>query len=88
MFVTKTRREDETTLSLWNDGPCGFDAGDANLRRVVGNDPTNAIDPTGPGASLEPTHQLTSVHPWNQGKKESGRCRSSSHSPRQSAMEC
>ena len=47
MSVTKTRREDETTLSLWDDGPCGFDAGDANLRRVVGNDPTNATDPTG-----------------------------------------
>src|SRR5437879_2501255 len=38
--------------------PCGFDAGDANLRRVVGNAPTNATDPSGlsgininPGAS-------------------------------------
>ena len=47
MFVTKTRREEEATLSPWDDGPCGFDAGDANLRRVVGNDPTNATDPTG-----------------------------------------
>ena len=47
MSVTKAQREDETTLLLWDDGPCGFDAGDANLRRVVGNDPTNATDPTG-----------------------------------------
>ena len=47
MSVTKTRREEEAALSLWDDGPCGFDAGDANLRRVVGNDPTNATDPTG-----------------------------------------
>jgi hypothetical protein len=30
--------------------PCGFDAGDDNLRRYVGNGPTNATDPTG----LEP----------------------------------
>ena len=47
MVITKTRREDEITLLLWDDGPCGFDAGDANLRRVVGNDPTNATDPSG-----------------------------------------
>ena len=47
MSVTKTRSEEEAVLSPWADGPCGFDAGDANLRRVVGNDPTNATDPTG-----------------------------------------
>ena len=47
MSVTKTRREEEATLSLWDEGPSGFDAGDANLRRVVGNDPTNATDPSG-----------------------------------------
>ena len=51
MFVTKTRREDETTLLPWDDGPCGFDAGDANLRRIVGNDPTNATDPSGLAAA-------------------------------------
>lgn len=27
--------------------PLGFDANDPNLRRYVGNDPTNAVDPTG-----------------------------------------
>src|SRR5204863_634114 len=27
--------------------PKGFDAGDANLRRVVGNNPTNLLDPSG-----------------------------------------
>lgn len=27
--------------------PLGFEAGDANLQRYVGNDPTNRIDPTG-----------------------------------------
>jgi hypothetical protein len=27
--------------------PCGFDAGDDNLRRYVGNGPTSATDPTG-----------------------------------------
>jgi hypothetical protein len=27
--------------------PIGFDAGDANLYRYVGNDPTNRVDPSG-----------------------------------------
>jgi hypothetical protein len=33
--------------SLGDYGPLGFDAGDANLYRYVGNDPVNATDPTG-----------------------------------------
>jgi hypothetical protein len=32
---------------LGRDVPCAFVAGDANLRRYVGNNPTNATDPTG-----------------------------------------
>ena len=35
-------------LPGWMEGdPSGVSAGDANLRRFVGNDPTNATDPTG-----------------------------------------
>ena len=33
--------------SLGEYGPLGFDAGDANLYRYVGNDPTDETDPTG-----------------------------------------
>jgi hypothetical protein len=40
--------------------PRGFDAGDANLRRVVGNAPTNATDPSGlverPAVEVRATH--------------------------------
>ena len=41
-------RVDDTQTHQWmQEDPTGFDAGDANLRRVVGNDPTNATDPSG-----------------------------------------
>ena len=33
--------------SLCEYGPLGFDAGDDNLYRFVGNSPTNYIDPSG-----------------------------------------
>jgi uncharacterized protein RhaS with RHS repeats len=37
-----------TGTGQWmQEDPIGFDAGDPNLRRYVGNDPTNATDPTG-----------------------------------------
>ena len=42
-----TRVDDTQTHQWMQEDPTGFDAGDANLRRVVGNDPTNATDPTG-----------------------------------------
>jgi hypothetical protein len=31
----------------WEDEPMGFEAGDANLYRYVGNSPTNHVDPAG-----------------------------------------
>jgi hypothetical protein len=43
----------EHEVTLWylrrlvDASPCGFNAGDTNLYRYVGNDPTNATDPTG-----------------------------------------
>ena len=41
-------RVDDTQTHQWmQEDPTGFDAGDANLRRVVGNDPLNATDPSG-----------------------------------------
>jgi hypothetical protein len=45
MFGTTTKTSGRA--DSWNDAPCGFQAGDANLRRYVGNDPTNAGDPSG-----------------------------------------
>jgi hypothetical protein len=48
MSGTMTKTEKRTTPGVWeSSAPCGFDAGDANLRRFVGNDPTNAVDPSG-----------------------------------------
>jgi hypothetical protein len=38
---------DPTTGRWLTEDPSGFDAGDANLYRYVGNGPTNAIDPEG-----------------------------------------
>jgi len=34
-------------VRLVDESPCGFNAGDTNLFRYVGNDPTNKTDPTG-----------------------------------------
>jgi hypothetical protein len=60
MFSTRTMGRDVATLRVldWDGSslmagplggadPLGFAAGDANLYRYVGNDPTNATDPTG-----------------------------------------
>lgn len=42
--TTQTRR----AQGLWRGGePLGFEAGDANFYRYVGDDPTNATDPSG-----------------------------------------
>ena len=43
-----------------NEDPIGFDAGDANLYRYVGNSPTNYIDPTGTTQAGNP---LTNLFP-------------------------
>jgi len=42
MVTSKT-----TTTGSFSQDPIGFDAGDANLYRYVGNHPTNATDPSG-----------------------------------------
>ena len=41
-------RELDTALGQWTqEDPMGFAAGDANVRRYVGNDPVNRVDPSG-----------------------------------------
>ncbi|MGC4007201.1 MAG: RHS repeat-associated core domain-containing protein [Pirellulales bacterium] len=41
-------RSRDPTVGVWlTEDPIAFDGGDANLRRYVGNDPTNHVDPTG-----------------------------------------
>jgi hypothetical protein len=37
----------EEVMGYFTADPLGFEAGDANLHRYVGNDPTDATDPTG-----------------------------------------
>ncbi len=38
----------DPSVGRWlEEDPVGFDAGDANLYRYAGNDPTDAIDPEG-----------------------------------------
>src|SRR5689334_9341267 len=38
----------DPTIGQWfTEDPKGFDAGDPNLRRIIGNGPTNRTDPSG-----------------------------------------
>jgi hypothetical protein len=46
MFTTKTKTGNRTA-PFGRNAPCGFQAGDANLRRYVSNDPTDETDPSG-----------------------------------------
>jgi hypothetical protein len=46
-MLTTTTKGMMATRHWLPDGPCSFQAGDANLYRYVGNDPTNAVDPSG-----------------------------------------
>jgi RHS repeat-associated protein len=49
------------SIGRWaSEDPIGFAAGDPNLARYVGNEPTNAIDPSG---LLDPTVPLTIPYP-------------------------
>jgi hypothetical protein len=50
MFDTMTQT-DRQARGIWGQATCGFDAGDDNLRRVVGNDPINLTDPSGLAAA-------------------------------------
>lgn len=55
------------SLGRWLElDPIGFDAGDANLYRFVGNNPTNAVDPSGLWSwRLDPTGNITVVSEAN-----------------------
>jgi hypothetical protein len=66
MIATSTRHSHPQETKLFDefcafldqvDEPLGFEAGDANLYRYVGNSPTNATDPTGKALVWRPpTH--------------------------------
>ena len=61
MLQSDGTRDVDTQTDQWDvDDPSGFAGGDPNLRRDVGNDPTNAIDPTGLAdeVTLDPTKQI------------------------------
>ena len=47
LYYYSARWYDASTGRFMSQDPAGFSAGDANLYRYVGNDPTNATDPTG-----------------------------------------
>jgi uncharacterized protein RhaS with RHS repeats len=68
----------DPTVGRWlTEGPIGFDAGDANLFRYVGNDPTNLTDPSGLAPSQDFKHWFLVKHMhWKQSggsKKSRGR---------------
>jgi hypothetical protein len=64
MISTRTMGRDGATLRLLGGAdPLGFAAGDANLYRYVGNDPTDEIDPTGLQGFLNPTNSNPLYHP-------------------------
>ncbi len=47
LYYNRARYYDPSTGRFISQDPIGFDAGDANLYRYVGNDPMNNTDPTG-----------------------------------------
>jgi RHS repeat-associated protein len=47
LYLLGARYFDPSTGRFTSPDPLGFDAGDANLYRYVGNDPVNAVDPSG-----------------------------------------
>ncbi len=53
LYYYRARFYDPTTGKFVNEDPKSFEAGDANLRRYVGNDPINATDPSGNQAISE-----------------------------------
>jgi len=47
LYYYRARYYDPATGQFISEDPIGFEAGDANTRRYVGNSPTNATDPSG-----------------------------------------
>jgi len=47
LYYYRARYYDPSTGQFISEDPIGFEAGDANTRRYVGNSPTNATDPSG-----------------------------------------
>ncbi len=47
LYFYRARYYDPATGAFLSEDPIGFDAGDPNFYRYVGNNPTNATDPTG-----------------------------------------
>ena len=57
LYYYRARWYDATAGRFLGEDPSGFEAGDSNLYRYVGNDPTNEVDPSG----LEPPNKSTVV---------------------------
>jgi RHS repeat-associated protein len=59
----------DSALGQWlSEDPLGFAAGDANLARYVGNEPTGKTDPSGlapPGLPFGPPHLPRTPHPFS-----------------------
>ena len=61
------RYYDPTTGRWTSQDPIGFAAGDANLYRYAGNDPTNATDPNGQKSVADQVKGLLDPAPWASG---------------------
>jgi len=58
LYFYRARYYDPTTGQFIGQDPIGFEAGDANLYRYVGNGPTNATDPSGLAPADEPQREV------------------------------
>jgi uncharacterized protein RhaS with RHS repeats len=59
----------DPTIGRWiSQDPLGFEAGDANLYRYVGNSPTNATDPS--GLQINPGVTFPNTPQWNYNQQQ------------------
>jgi RHS repeat-associated protein len=75
LYDTDTRPYDPATGTWIQPDPDGYDAGDSNLYRYVGNDPTTEEDPSGlagQSANASCTCQQAASQPFAVGSEDSG----------------
>lgn len=60
LYYNRARFYDPLQGRFLSQDPLGFNAGDSNLYRYVGNSPANATDPTGETSALE--YSVKAVH--------------------------